>query len=95
MRRDAVGLEFQPVISAAGSVLEIEEVVDDGEAINVSELDVPDAVDVVVVVAVPPDWRVDRRLELVDGSSAGFDGSREGGKGGEKLKINFRISFSL
>jgi len=76
-------------------VLDIEEVVDDGKAGNTSEVDVPDAALIVVVVAVPPDLRVDGRLELVDGSSAGVGGSSEGGNGGEKLKINFRISFSI
>jgi hypothetical protein len=29
------------------------------------------------------------RLELVDGSSAGFDGSGKSGKAGEELKILF------
>jgi len=74
-------------------VLEIEKVVYDVKAGNISEIDRPDAVDVVWVVVVVPNWRGDG-LVLGDRSSAGFDGSREGGKGGEELKYKLETSFN-
>ena len=77
--------QFQVVIWAVGMFLDIEEVVHDVEAGDVSKLDVPGAIDIVIVVrARRRDW-----LELGDGSSAGFDGRWKSGKGGKNLKILF------
>ena len=40
-------------------VLDVEKVLDNVETVNVSELDVPGAINIVAVIAVVPVWRSD------------------------------------
>ena len=65
-----ISFDFDEIPAADIVFLDIKAVGDDVEASDVSEIDVPDAVDQVVVLASIGARRVDDRLGISDSSSA-------------------------